>query len=286
MKFLKNKSIFQKIIIAILIIIAFGFIFSATVNATTAVEGFGSIFGDLIKPIISFIRAIEDIIMDFVHVIVVSQNNAGIWANLSTQTWVHVVCFVLGLVVALISIAILGAIGAFATSAISSALTAFGVSGIITAGTIPAGLVLLLSINNGKVAGRMVGTSLVGDSVYLPLYSVSPENIFSGKMAVLDVDFFNPNPETRTTSPRETLMYSYHPYAGGREVIENEDFNTVLEIARDRGYLRGATFRRSDGRVVQLEIDIDPSSGAHIEQDPESYFWESDSVSLRSRYVK
>ena len=144
MKFLKNKSIFQKIIFIILLIAIFGFTFCGTVRAVTAAQGIGEVFGSLIKPIVNFLKGVGDVFMDFAHQVVVSQNKAGIWAAQDTQGWVSLVCFVVGLAVAVLAMVLIGIGFAFAGALIGKAIAAIGITGVITSASVPVGLVVIL----------------------------------------------------------------------------------------------------------------------------------------------
>ena len=181
MKFFENKNIFQKMIIAILIVTMFTFIFSCNVQAKD------DIGGKLLKPVVSLLTSMGDGLMDVAHNAILQQDGAYIRIDLSTSAW-NVILMIGAIVLGAI---IVGAAvyftGGVALPAIIAKL------GGTTVAAISAGTIVVAGISGAIIGGAVFHSNVMGDDLVLPLYSVTPEEIFSGELAIFDVDFFNPN---------------------------------------------------------------------------------------------
>ena len=56
---------------------------------------------------------------------------------------------------------------------------------------------VVVSLLGGVIGGTIFLSSTLPDNVFLPVYEITPEEIFSGELAIFDVDFFNPNEEKK-----------------------------------------------------------------------------------------
>ncbi len=194
MFFLENKNFFQKIIISLLIIIICSFVFSSKVKAKD--DGTG---GKLLRPVSSLLLGLDDGFLDFIHNGILNQNKSYIRVDL-TSTVLNVLATIgigLGAVIitgiilcaAVVAVpAILGALGIGAASAGAAAAAAL---------TTAAGTIAVVSLGGGIIGGYAFSQNCLSDDLYLPLYSITPEEIISGNMAIFDADFFNPNTELK-----------------------------------------------------------------------------------------
>lgn len=194
MFFLKNKNFFQKIIISLLIIIVCSFVFSSKVKAKD--EGAG---GKLLRPVTSLLLGIDDGIMDFIHNGLIQQNKTYIRVDLTNSILdgIRIVgrfianaalaavlfCAAVAVVPALLAAIAAGGV-AVAAAAGGAAATAIGAS---------AGIIAIVSTASGVIGGYVFSQNNLSDDMVIPLYYVTPEEIISGKMAIFDADFFNPD---------------------------------------------------------------------------------------------
>ena len=172
MKIFQNKKLFKKLMIIFLIILIFSFCVPKGVRAE---DGIG---GKLLNPIMSFFVGLGDGIMAILHSIIFHSDNALIHIDTSASIWSKVIVIVAAVVLVAISIAACVITGGGAAAVALGVIKIVLVSGAITTITFP--------ITTSLVEG------MLPDSMYLPLYSITPQEIFSNKIPLLDVDFFNP----------------------------------------------------------------------------------------------
>ena len=194
MFFLENKNFFQKIIISLLIIIVCSFVFSSKVKAKDDGPG-----GKLLRPVSSLLLGLDDGFMDFIHNGILNQNKSYIRVDL-TSTVLNVLATV---GIGLLAVIITGVVLCAAVAAVPAILGALGIgaasagAAAATAITTAAGTIAVVSLGGGIIGGYAFSQNCLSDDLYLPLYSITPEEIISGNMAIFDVDFFNPNTELK-----------------------------------------------------------------------------------------
>lgn len=181
MKFFENKKFFQKMIIAIFIVTIFTFMFSCNVQAKSEVGG------KLLKPVVSLITGFGDGLMDVVHNALLHQDGAYIRVDLSTSVW-----NVLGMVAAIIGGAILVGLAVYFTAGVAVPAIVTALGGEVVTG-VSAGVIAVAIVSGAVVGGAVYHSNVMGDDLVLPMYSITPEEIFSGELAIFDVDFFNPD---------------------------------------------------------------------------------------------
>lgn len=166
MNLIMKKSFKNKIIIAIVFIALFNFIHPGTVVQAKK-DGVG---GVLFEPIQYLVLAIFDGINWGIHKLIVNSSDTMITASQDT--------------------------GGFGFWISKAAATMFFVVGCALAITSPIGLVATLAaIAAAGCAAKIVYENLYPDELDLPIYSVSPYEIISNKIGMLDVNFFNPHTE-------------------------------------------------------------------------------------------
>ena len=161
MEILRKKNIVLKIVIALVIVILFNF--SAP---TISHAGLGEIIGGtLLTPIVDLILAIGDGLMYTIQKIVLGMDSSLIKvSNEFTNAWAIV-------------------------AAVAAAALVIGVA-VITGG---ASLLVGAVAVGAAYATYSVASNYLPPTFNLPVYAVSPEEIFSNQLAILDVNFFNPN---------------------------------------------------------------------------------------------
>lgn len=185
MKFFENKSVFKKLIVVLLCILLLSFCMPKGVNA--ADDGIG---GKLLSPVIDLLLALGDSALNVVHTIIYNQNDTLITVDMTNSIF-SIVATVFAFVVTAV---VVGAVVVFTSGAIVAALSAIG----LELATVGLGTVILATTISGVVGAAIFNSNYLPDNLQLPVYSVSPEDIFSNNVAMFDVDFFNPNDETVT----------------------------------------------------------------------------------------
>lgn len=84
MKFFTNKSIWTKIIIVLIFILVFEFVVSKPSLGAMDMLEFG---GKLVSPIVSFVIALGDGVMEIVHSSIMGTSEALLEANLNDSWW-------------------------------------------------------------------------------------------------------------------------------------------------------------------------------------------------------
>lgn len=157
MKIFEKKGLFGKLIFVLIILLIFNAIIPP--NEVRAVDSIG---GKLLKPIVDFILALADGILDVIHKTLFDMNTSLIRIDMDNSF----LDFVITAIVAVVVIAVI-AVAAFALVAygIPALLTALAgkigvtITGIVTAGKISAaaiGSIAVFSISGGVVAGSLV----------------------------------------------------------------------------------------------------------------------------------
>ena len=176
MKIFTNKKIWQKIAIALVIIILFQFVVSSPSHADADV---------LLEPVsnlfVSLADGVEGILQSSImkiddSLIKVSDGNEGFW------DFIVALVFIVGTAIAII---------AAIPTAGGSVLAWIPFAGIT------GGVALTLTLGN-KVVSAVYNTvttivnDMFSDTYYLPMYEISPYEIFADKVLLFDVNFFNP----------------------------------------------------------------------------------------------
>lgn len=177
MKFFMKKNIFKNIVIVLLAFIVFGFVFAKPVEAGFA----GWAAGKLFDPIMDFLVGIGDLLINFLQQVIIGQDQAIIPVDRTTD-WIAVIA---GIVVAIVIIVVAIATGpAGIAAAIASAIGALASAGF-------AGIVTYAIVYE-----------MLPDTFYLTNIVISPQEIFTNQVAMLDVNFINPhsNSEYQLTS--------------------------------------------------------------------------------------
>lgn len=170
MEVFKNKSLVLKIVIALVIVILFNFC-APTLSHAGVAEVIG---GTLLSPIIDLLLAIGDGAINLIQSILFGMDNSLLKVAVHEASFWETVGMVVGAVVGIAAVV---------------AIT------IVTGGTPLAAIVpTLIAGGVGAYAGHKIAVEALPDTFYLPVYAISPEEIFQNKIGLLDVNFFNPNP--------------------------------------------------------------------------------------------
>lgn len=160
--------------------------------------------------------------MHFIHSMVLGTGNPAIFIDLdNTILEYFVVAAAFILTVVLVVLAVFTA-AAIATAVATAAATAAGVAaeGATLASIIGSkavvGLIITTSVaavgtgaKTGLVAASLVDSNWFGEEAVLTNYQITPEEIFSGKIALLNVNFFSDEPVTENTKTSDQEIQSY-----------------------------------------------------------------------------
>ena len=193
MKVFQNKNLFKKLILILVLITVVSFCVPKGVSAAG-----GNI---LVKPITDLFLTLGDGAVQIMHSIILQQNETLLNVDISSNEglWTILAVVVTAVLVAAALIV--------AARAIATALAAAGV----TIGTMSIGTILLISVGTGSVAGVFIHNKFLDNDIKLPIYNISPEEIFSNSIPVFDVDFFNPQEgilDTQTVVTKQ-IQYKY-----------------------------------------------------------------------------
>ena len=177
MKIFQNKNLFKKLMIIFLIILIFSFCVPKQSKAV-------SIGGKLLQPITDLILSLSDGVYGIAHKIILQQDTSLIHIDFSESVWEKVATVAIFILVAVATVVAIIATG----GAIAALIPA--IAGVVSVGL---GTTLVVGVGTGLYAASVFNSkAFPDDELVLPLYSISPEEIFSNDLVIFDVDFFNP----------------------------------------------------------------------------------------------
>ena len=135
-------------------------------------------------------QGLGDGFMDVMHNAILDQDKAYIIIDLTNSLWNIILTLAVGV---LVGLALAAIVYLTAGVAVPFIVGAFG--GTVSA--VSSGLIATVFIGGAVVGGAVFNSNVLPDDLVLPLYSITPEDIFSGEMPVFDVDFFNPNTQKK-----------------------------------------------------------------------------------------
>ena len=153
------------------------------------------------------------------------QSDTLIRVDMSNTFFNAIKSILVGLVVGAIAIVAVALVGIGIGAAAAAIMTAFGgaiASAGITFGTGAA----VLATGAGLVSGLVFFNSQESNDEVFPIYSLSPEEIFEGKILLFDVDFFNPVTEIHEKLDDEGNLEYYYYDAEGKVNDESDDVPT------------------------------------------------------------
>lgn len=153
----KKLNLCNKILIILLVIMSFNFICPTVSNADMG--------GTLLEPVTNLLTSLGDGIIDVVHSFVMGQEQSILHS--SSNRWQVFLGILAGIATVALAIVLTAGLGLPALSMGAVLLTATGV-------------------------GVFAYNALPSDRISLPMYSISPEAIFKGEIALVDINFFNP----------------------------------------------------------------------------------------------
>ena len=189
MKIFQNKNLFKKLMIIFLVITIFSFCMPKAVRADNGIGG------KLLNPIMSFFVALGDGTMTLIQKMVLQIDESLIPINDSSGFWSKVIVVLATIVV---------------VSVIIAAVVISAPTGVALAVTIVKSAATIIAIGTVATITFPVTTTIVEgmlpNSFQLPIFVVTPQEIFANKIPLLDVDFFNPSDETISVDNTKDLV--------------------------------------------------------------------------------
>lgn len=191
MKFFRNNNLFKKTLWVVIMMIMIQAL-SLIVPVESYAEGDGTTAdemivieewqgGSLVTPVVSLVRYIGKGLTELIHQSIMG-HEAHIDIDL-TSKWDDALPWIKAFVA-----------GALVIAAAVAVVVAFpAVAGYLTVGSILT--VVHTAVGVGAVVGYIAKANLPNGYLMLPAYSLSAEEIFKGKIPMLDVNFFNPTTE-------------------------------------------------------------------------------------------
>jgi len=225
MKVFTNKRIKNKIIGVLLVIMLFNFIIPTGVRADDSEGGLG---GALLQPILDLLVVLGDGVMGLIHHSIYDTNEILMRIDFSSSLWQTLLTIGAFIIGAAIAIAVIIATAGLATAIVS----AIGASVVVSIG---AGTLIIGGLAGGTVGAYVINNTVLPDNLYLPIYLISPYEIFRGNVPTFDVNFFENYGDEKGTkkiaSGAETVIdYSKLVEIGQR--IENFLKNNLTDTAK------------------------------------------------------
>ena len=250
--FRKNNILFKLIITLCISFSCLGGIINTSVVQADAYDSAGEAAmqgGKLIEPIVSLMMTLGDGIMDLIHKAIVGTRANGT-LNFATQLlslFIGLLAAVAAIVVITVITGGIGTIVAGIGGFIGSVLTTIGGSGIVTffltAATLGA------AFASFKIATDAFDAAFLPDITVFPMYSISPEEIFEGKLLIFDINFFNPktlkvhlkssekddfskDKEIQDYDEQKDGEASYYYYEDGDEKVRTSKQSTAIALGK------------------------------------------------------
>lgn len=277
MKIFTKKGIIGKLIIVIILMSIIGCAVPKNISFATTDAG-----GVLLKPITDFAIGIGDAIINLIHKVLFNMDKALLVLDKTSLGWLW--ALVAGVVIAaIVAVAVfaIGAVGATALSALGTALigtattaggAAAGAAGAAGATGIAAALAALgpfvigslavtsvaTGVKTGAVAGFFVNRNLFGDEEVFPLYRISPEEIFEGKIPMLNVNFFEAEAKDTVDTEKNNSTTDFHEAESNTfyEETMNSAVSQVNTYLGNKGYSKTIEDTKKDG-VASYDITTD-----------------------------
>ena len=232
-----SRSIFGKFIIALMVILMLGSLQPTRVEADVI-----DTVGTLAEPILSLLVGIGDGVVQIVHKYLMGQDLSKYYIGKDTSGW-KILATIAAVLVAVVVVVAIVASGAGLAALGAKLFTTLAAEGIKAAALGGAINVIGLALTTGVYAGiAMYDLDFFGDNICIPLYTISPEEIFKGEIGLFDVNFFTDKKETKDAKFQKAL--GLNQYA--EKIVNNEDAK-VDGTKENYGYSEGKSTKITKG---------------------------------------
>lgn len=202
--------------------------------------------GKLLGPIFDFLMTVGDSIMAILQKSIMGTSSA-----VTLDGGANLLKVILGVLGAIFAVAVLivatggiaVVVGAIAAG-IGPILTAVGGSGIVS--VILTGATIGAALKGYSVATKAFSSKFLPDVSVIPTYSISPEEIFEGKLLIFDVNFFHPktlkvhlssdaedysnDKNAKDYDSKDGKIYYYYYEDNGEKIITSKQ-NTAMQLS-------------------------------------------------------
>ena len=186
--FFTDRVVWSKIILLLIMIILFQFIIVSPVHAAEDDEWY---LGKLLKPFMNLLVALGDGVIGLCHSQIMGQPESLIRIDLQSKWWEKIVSFIRVALVAAVGFAVFGVAGAVA-GALVGIMGPFG-----TGKMIDSFINTMTGKDRVRARASVYNKDFLPETLYLPIYNYSPEEIFEGKILLFNVDFFGKSKEIK-----------------------------------------------------------------------------------------
>ena len=222
MKVFINKGILFKLIVCLCIFLVL-FNFTGTSQVYAAEEAQSSITGgSLLSPVLDLLMTIGDGIVNLIQNAIMG-TSATVSLDIAGSILATVLAVLAAILAGVIIVAISGGIGAFLMGikgAVASAVAFLAKAGVVS--MLVTGITIAGAYVAFSASFTMFKAALLPDYTVIPSISVSPEEIFSGRLLVFDVNFFNP----------KQIYVAISEDNGNGRPIEDEEGNAIIKERR------------------------------------------------------
>lgn len=149
------------------------------------------------------------------------QSDTLIRVDMGTEWLERLISVIVGVVVAIVAVIVIAALGAALAAVASVVIPALTASASIGLGSV------IVAAGAGVVSGVYVYNTQFPEDLMLPVYSLSPEEIFRGQILLFDIDFFNPVTEIKVHTD---IVDENGNRTGDGNVYSLNDYNTDQEL--------------------------------------------------------
>lgn len=152
--------------------------------------------GVLLTPVTRLITAFADGAMDILHSATLNQDSTIIRLDAKADSWWQnwgrvVFALIAGIGIAITIITLTIGTGGFAAAIAAASSKLIGTIFVIkTVAT--AGMVGVAVFGSWVIVGEVLDTTMMDDDICIPVFNLTPEEIFSNKIWIFDVNFFEP----------------------------------------------------------------------------------------------
>ena len=149
------------------------------------------------------------------------QSDTLIRVDMGTEWLERLISVIVGVVVAIVAVIVIAALGAALAAVASVVIPALTASASIGLGSV------IVAAGAGVVSGVYVYNTQFPEDLMLPVYSLSPEEIFKGQILLFDIDFFNPVTEIKVHTD---IVDENGNRTGDGNVYSLNDYKTDQEL--------------------------------------------------------
>ena len=172
MKIFANKNIFKKIVLTFVLLFSFSFVLPKPVQA---------VGGEIMNPICDLIVGFGDGAMNVMHKAILRQDVSLI--RISDGGWNIAQVIIVAAAAIVIGVALVATGGALAGA------------GLVAGAKLVVECLTVVSITGFSAGIMFHAADSFSEEIPLPFFSLTPENILSGKIPLFDVNFINPPEE-------------------------------------------------------------------------------------------